>query len=97
MDVKNSAVSYLFDSSHLEKLASDLNAAILGMCIYFVMHAYNRVLIIMFLFLVSQKRYPTTSLERLYRQTAAVINDLVLAGNSHAAMLEPERLLPRKE
>lgn len=94
MDVKNSAVSYLFDSSHLEKLASDLNAAILGM--YMLCYACIQRVLIMFL-LVSQKRYPTTSLERLYRQTAAVINDLVLAGNSHAAMLEPERLLPRKE
>lgn len=94
IDVKNPAVSYLFDSSHVEKLASDLNAAILGMCVYVMqLESYTHCVLL----LVSQKRYPTTSLERLYRQTAAVINDLVLAGNSHAAMLEPERLLPRKE
>ncbi|KAI9321816.1 concanavalin A-like lectin/glucanase domain-containing protein, partial [Dichotomocladium elegans] len=73
-NIEESAVSYLFESSHGEKLASDINAAIL----------------------VSQNRHPVASLERLYRQTTATIDDLVLGGNSQAAMLTPEKLLPNQ-
>ncbi|KAI8146593.1 hypothetical protein BJV82DRAFT_599112 [Fennellomyces sp. T-0311] len=69
IDLDDSAVSYLFEPWHAEKLASDLNSAIL----------------------VEQNRHPTPALERIYRQTATVVNELVLSGNSQAAMLTPDQ------
>ncbi|KAK4514601.1 U4/U6-U5 snRNP complex subunit prp31 [Mucor velutinosus] len=41
--------------------------------------------------LVSLGKYPNSSLERIYRQTSATIEELVLSGNAKAALLQPER------
>ncbi|KAI8637255.1 hypothetical protein BD408DRAFT_424854 [Parasitella parasitica] len=41
--------------------------------------------------LVSLGKYPNSSLERIYRQTCATIEELVLSGNAKAALLQPER------
>ncbi|KAL9550606.1 hypothetical protein MBANPS3_004648 [Mucor bainieri] len=41
--------------------------------------------------LVSLGKYPNSSLERIYRQTSATIEELVLSGNAKAALLQPQR------
>jgi hypothetical protein len=41
--------------------------------------------------LVSLGKYPTSSLERIYRQTSEAIELLVLTGNAKAALLQPQQ------
>ncbi|KAI9480498.1 MAG: concanavalin A-like lectin/glucanase domain-containing protein [Benjaminiella poitrasii] len=68
-DLSDPAVSYLFEPSYIEYVASELNSAIL----------------------VSLGKYPNSSLERIYCQTNATIEELVLLGNAQAAFLYPKR------
>ncbi|KAI8993611.1 hypothetical protein BDB01DRAFT_776897, partial [Pilobolus umbonatus] len=67
-DLSHPAISYLFELSYIEELASELNSAIL----------------------VSLNRYPNSALERIYKQTCATVEELILGGNAKAALLEPQ-------
>lgn len=68
-NLDSSAVSHLYDASHTEELAKDLNAAML----------------------ISKNKNPQSSLERIYRQTAAALTEISLLGNARSSMFVSER------
>lgn len=84
-DLTDKAVAYLFETPHIEIVASELNSVILGRFCHLQKkknHSFS---------VVSLGQYPNSSIERIYRQTTLAIEELVLGGNAKAALLEPER------
>lgn len=81
----------MFEAPYIEIVASELNSAILGKKKKDISHAFINIILLTLFIIVSLKKYPNSSLERIYRQTTTTIEELVLGGNAKAALLEPER------
>lgn len=85
--MSNPAVAYLYDPSRLEALASELNSAILGKCTCIS----DTSKLMVNCCIVSLGKSCSSSLENIYRQTNAVIDELVLMGDARAALFQPEK------
>lgn len=85
----NCSVAYLLDISRRDLLATEVNAAILGKKIHFLLSFFflkkTNTLILAF-----QNRPEMPAMERVYRQVMLCNKELVCEGNGKAALINIE-------